>query len=121
MAPEDVAALLLFGGIGALSGCSTALPCRGSRHPFLWSSLLAFVIAILVGLSVSVVLQACQVISEGGKSTGDALKSGLAAAALLSFAMPVACGAPAAIAGIGIQYVLRRFRIGRIPPLPPAR
>jgi hypothetical protein len=120
MATGDKTALLILGAISVPIGLLIALLVRRSRHPFLWTAVGSGFGATVAALIVVCVMQTAVSMTDYGYSIGNAVQSGLAAAFILGFAMPVVSGGPAALLGLAVQCLLQRScrRCRREPPPP---
>ena len=122
--PQDIAAFLIFGLIAVACGLAVAVAFRRARHPFLWTAGVCGLGATLLGLGFAVAMQTVHSMNDAGYSFGKAVQSGFAAALVLAFSMPVVCGGPAALVGLGLQCILQRSwrrcrcKRERPPPLP---
>lgn len=119
MESEDIRAIVVFGSVGVVCGVISAVCFRRSRRPYLSTSIGAFVMAIGVALVGAFILEAAHAVIKQGYSFGEALSFGLRAAFILAFVVPFVTGAPAAIAGLLVQWLLqfnRRKECGGQPP-----
>ncbi len=118
---KELVAFLAFGSFGAIIGSIVALLFRRRPHPYVWTALGAFAIAIAAAITVIFVLGAIERGTQSGATLTDALLGVLGSVFLLMFALPFVCGGPAAFSGAAIQYLLQRRKAlgaSQPPPLP---
>jgi hypothetical protein len=109
MSREDVTAILIYGGGGALSGVVFAfLFCR-HRNPLIATTIASLIGAPLIALSFVAIAGAAESTRRFGFNPARAIAAALSTVFFLVFGLPVVCGVPATIAGFTTQCLLQRL------------
>jgi len=109
MAREDITAILIYGGGGALCGVvAAAIFCR-HKNPFIATAIASLISAPLIALSFVAVAGAVESTRRFGFNPALAIAAALSTAFFLVFSLPVVCGVPALLAGMATQCLLQRL------------
>ena len=121
MPREDIILFSSLGAIGVVCGILIAALVRRGPHPFLSTTIGAFVSATLLGLCGGMAGMTFHYLRTG-HSFGHAIGGGLAASMTFAAVAPFVSGVPALLVGMVLQCLLqrslRRCRFRRPPPLP---
>jgi len=109
MEPEDIKALMVCGGEGAICGAIVAVIFRRAQHPYAATALWSFVSATLLALACVAVAGAVYSTRRFGFNPGRAILAAISTAFFLMFSAPIFCGIPAMLTGMATQGVLQLF------------
>jgi hypothetical protein len=107
MAPEDINAILIYGGGGALFGAVTAIVFCRSKHPFIGTAVYSLFGAPLFALVIVGFFGAVESIRQVGFNPALAIAAAISTALFLSIGLLIFCGAPSLIAGFATQCVIQ--------------
>src|SRR5262245_45824606 len=103
MAREDLTAILIYGGGGALCGVVVAVVFRNHRNPLTATVVATLISAPLIALSFVAVAGAVESTRRFGFNPGRAIAAALSTVFFLVFSLPIVCGVPAVLSGLATQ------------------
>src|SRR3954463_15491524 len=100
MAPEDINAILIYGGGGALYGAVVGVIFHRHEHPLVQTAIWSLIGAPLIALCFVASAGAVESTRRFGLNPGRAIGAAFSAAFFLIFSAPIVCGVPAVITGL---------------------